>query len=375
MARLGGTRKLGRGGARGTAGAAAPERGGEGLSFEAALVSLRAAGESTRLRILNLLRFGEVNVTDLTLILGQSQPRISRHLKLLGEAGLIRRFREGNWVFCRLADGGPGGELARAILDRLAEDEPALAGDRERLVAIKAARAAEAERFFNQAAGEWDRIRAYQIGEAEVERALLGLIGEARFARAIDLGTGTGRMLELFAARIDRGIGVDSSQSMLAYARARLERAGLAHCQVRHGDITRLAYEPGSADLVILHQVLHYFDDPQPVLDEAARLLAPGGTFLIVDFAPHGLEFLRAEHAHRRLGFAADQIAAALAKAGLRLVGATDLERAGALGGEGLKVSIWHARKCADGGAAGGAVAGPAPGPAPAGDRPRRRRG
>lgn len=319
------------------------------LSVEAVLAALKAAGESTRLRVLHLLALGELNVKDLTTILGQSQPRISRHLKLLAEAGLINRHREGNWVYCRITDDRRLAELIRDTLKRVREDEPVLAGDRTRLEAIKADRAAEAERFFNTVADEWDRVRALQIGEVEVERAILDLAGGRRYRTMFDLGTGTGRMLELFADRIDRGVGIDLSPTMLTHARIKLERAGHSHCQLRHGDITQLMQNDRVADLVVLHQVLHYFDDPIVVLREAARLLAPDGRFVIADFAPHSLEFLREEYAHRRLGFSREQMTAWLAEAGLDIADSVDLAANHQDGRSGLTVSIWLAGHSAQG--------------------------
>ena len=327
---------------------AAMAMAGETLSLGAAVAAFRAAGEDTRLRLLHLLSFGELSIKDLTAIVGHSQPRISRHLKLLDEAGLVRRHREGNWVYCRLVDDGALGALARAMLDRLRAGDASLAADFARLSALKRDRAAAAERFFNKIADEWDRARTLQIGEAEVERAITRLVGRRRYRTMLDLGTGTGRMLELFAAKIDHGTGIDISHTMLAHARAKLDGAGLAHCQVRHGDITSLSQDAGSADLVVLHQVLHYFDDPLPVLREAARVLADNGDFVIVDFAPHSVEFLRDEHAHRRLGFAREQIEEWLGQTGLSLARAVDLSHAGGAASPGLTVSLWLAGKARD---------------------------
>ncbi len=315
------------------------------LSLGGAVAVLRAAGEETRLRLLHLLAHGELNVKDLTVILAQSQPRISRHLKLLDEAGLVRRHREGNWVYCRLAEQGGVAALSRAVLDRLERDGPPFDTDIARLDELKRWQAANAEQFFNEVAHEWDRVRALQIGEAEVEQAILKLAGAERFDTLLDLGTGTGRMLELFAERIGQGIGVDISHTMLANARAKLSMAGLAHCQVRHGDITRLDQDSGSVDLAVLHAVMHYFDDPLPVLREAARVLAPGGRFLIVDFAPHSMEFLRDEHAHRRLGFNREQVEGWFEEVGLGPVDTVNLNRAAASKGPGLTVTVWLAQK------------------------------
>jgi len=319
------------------------------LTMDEMLGALRAAGEETRLRVLRLLSFGELNVRDLTRILNQSQPRVSRHLKLLDDAGLIRRFREGNWVYCRLADAGPPADLLLSILQKLPPDESTFVRDKTRLDAVKTEHREAAQRYFNDAAVEWDAIRALQIGESKVEKAMGQAVGDRRFADLLDLGTGTGRMLELFADRIDRGVGIDLSRPMLAYARARLERAGLDHCQVRHGDMTNVARDDASVDLVVLHQVLHYFDDPVPIFDEIARLLRSGGRFVIADFAPHDLEFLRHDFAHRRLGFSHGQISRWAAASGLEVSGTVDLARRGKTREAGLTVTIWQGGRAQDG--------------------------
>lgn len=294
------------------------------------LASLKAAGESTRLRILMLLRECEFNVKDLTRILTQSQPRISRHLKLLVEAGLVQRFREGSWVYFRLVEPAAGedadsaeytsaGAVNRALLSTLDRSDPVLVRDRERAEAVKRERAQAAQAYFQDHASDWDRIRALHLAEAEVETAMRDVLGSGPFDMLVDLGTGTGRAIELFAGQARQVIGIDVNQAMLAYARAKLERAGLGHAQVRQGDLYNLPLGDARADAVILHQVLHFLDDPGRALREAARLLKPGGHILIVDFAPHDLEFLRHEFAHQRLGFSGDQMRQWLAAAGLVL--------------------------------------------------------
>jgi ArsR family transcriptional regulator len=291
----------------------------KGLSRAEALAALRGAGEATRLRILALLAQAELNVKDLTQILGQSQPRISRHLKLMADAGLIRRFREGSWVFFRLAESGAEASLARAIVETLDPADLTLARDRARADSVQRARAETAQAYFEAHAGEWDKIRALHVAEKEVEAAMDRALGKGPFNLLVDLGTGTGRILELFGARASRALGFDINHAMLAYARMKLERAGLAHAQVRHGDLYNVPLPDGAAEVVVLHQVLHFLDDPGAALAEAARLLAPGGKLLVVDFAPHELEFLREQAAHRRLGFARDQLARLFGSAGLRL--------------------------------------------------------
>ncbi len=313
------------------------------LSRAEALACLRAAGEATRLRILALLAAGELNVKDLTQILGQSQPRISRHLKLMAEAGLIRRFREGSWVFFRLADTGANAALARAIVANLDPADLTLARDRARASAVEKARAEAAHAYFDAFAGEWDRIRALHVAEREVEAAMDAALGSQRISLLVDLGTGTGRILELFAPHADRALGFDLNHAMLAYARVKLERAGLSHAQVRHGDLQNVPLPDGAADAVVLHQVLHFVEDPAAAIAEAARLLAPGGRLLVVDFAPHELEFLREQSAHRRLGFARDQLGRLLESSGLKLERFRELKPTPS-GGK-LTVSLWLGSK------------------------------
>lgn len=315
------------------------------LQAEAAVAVLRAAAEPTRLRILLLLAAGELNVKDLTRILGQSQPRISRHLKLLAEAGVVERFREGSWVYFQLAERAEAGGLCRDLLSSIDPADPMVVRDRERAEALKAEREAAAQGYFREHAAEWDRIRALHIAEASVEAAMREALGDQSLGLLVDLGTGTGRILELFADRYDRAVGIDANQAMLAYARSKLERAGLGHAQVRHGDIYNMSLGDRTAGAVVMHQVLHFLSDPARALREAARVLAPDGRLLIVDFAPHELEFLRESYAHERLGFNTAQIGQWLADAGLALVASRDLPPSGGDASEKLTVSIWLAER------------------------------
>ena len=310
-------------------------------SFSGLTAALKAAGEPTRLRILALLAEAELTVSDLTEILRQSQPRLSRHLRLLTEAGLVDRFREGSWAFFRLGERGGTAELARALIGRLKSDDAIVLRDRERLTAVRASRAAAAQNYFRRHAAEWDRIRRLHVADAAVELAIRTALADKPIRSLLDLGTGTGRMLELFGADIERGLGLDLSLDMLALARARLDRAGLKHCSVRHGDIYDLALPRDSFDVVIVHQVLHFLDDSARAIAEAARVLRPGGRLLVVDFAPHDLEFLREEHAHRRLGFAAETVTQWLEAAGLDVLRQETLPP----GPQGkIAVSLWLAR-------------------------------
>jgi ubiquinone/menaquinone biosynthesis C-methylase UbiE len=310
------------------------------LSFDNVIAALEALGEPTRLRIAALLAEAELTVTELTTILGQSQPRVSRHLKLLVDAGLVERHREGAWAFFRLRDARASG-LIHDVLSALDSSDPVLAADCERLSEARAERVKAADTYFARHAGDWDRLRALHVPETSVEQALLAQIGEGPFHAALDLGTGTGRMLRLLAERSERAVGVDLSPAMLSVARANLERAGVRNAQVRHGDIYALPVERDGYDVVVIHQVLHYLDDPARAIREATRVLRPGGRLFVVDFAPHSLEFLRDEHAHRRLGFDASEICDALASAGL---GEPTSVKVQGDANTALTVTIWSAR-------------------------------
>ena len=301
---------------------------------------LRAAGDPTRLRLLLLLREAELTVSELIEIVGQSQPRVSRHLKLLGEAGLLERFKEGSWVFYRAADRGMGADLTHT-LTALAGEHSA---DRARLAQVREARAARAAAYFKANAAEWERIRGLHAPDKEVEAAILARLPE-RIGSLLDVGTGTGRMLELLAPRAARAIGLDVSPEMLAIARDRLAgTANAANIQVRLGDLYRLPFDSGAGfDAVLFHQVLHYLDDPGAAVAEAARVMAPGGHLLIADFAPHGLEFLRDDDAHRRLGFSDREVEGWFAAAGLTPAGTDTI--APPPGAEKLTVKLWLARR------------------------------
>jgi ubiquinone/menaquinone biosynthesis C-methylase UbiE len=313
------------------------------LSVGMLIAALKAAGESTRLRILALLAEAELTVKDLTAILAQSQPRISRHLRLLAGAGLVDRYPEGAWVFYRLSDDSPAGRLARNLCHLADAGDAVLSRDRERLVQIKREQAEQAQRYFSASAADWDTIRALHVAEQEVEKAMLDVVGTRPFQSLLDLGTGTGRLLELFAPLYGRAVGVDASNAMLAVARANLDRAGVGHAQVRLGDIYGLPFARDAFDLVTIHQVLHYLDEPERAIAEAARVLAPGGRLLIVDFAPHALEFLRERHAHRRLGFGHAPIEQWASAADLDLDAVLDLPPGDAAADK-LTVTLWLAR-------------------------------
>jgi SAM-dependent methyltransferase len=297
--------------------------------------------DPTRLRILMLLRAMELSVGEIAQVLGQSQPRVSRHVRILIDAGLAERRKEGSWVFLSL---GPRArtEPLFQLLDRWAEldgESGWVGADAARLAAVRADRAAAATRYFANHAGIWDALRSLHVAESEVEAAIgraLGVgLGGAPIGRLVDIGTGTGRMIELFGPGAEAALGIDRSPEMLRLARAKLAEAGLGNAELRQGDMYALPLPSGSAETVIIHQVLHYAQNPAAAVAEAARLLGPGGRLLIVDFAPHEREELRTSDAHVRLGFADEAILKHLKDAGLEGRVVEHLE-----GGE-LTVTIW----------------------------------
>lgn len=302
--------------------------------------ALKAAGETTRLRLLALLADGDHSVKDLTEILGQSQPRVSRHLKLLADAGLVQRHAEGAWAYYGLTPSGQGGDLARWLVGRIDPADPEREADRQRLAEARAAQLAQASSYFAQVAESWDLLARLHVPEAAVEAAVLQALGGRTVDLLVDLGTGTGRILEVLAPAYRRAIGIDSSREMLGVARSRLASAGLANAQVRLGDIAALDAGIGPADVIVIHQVLHYFDDPGRMLAQARRLLKPGGEILIVDFAPHDLEFLRSDHAHRRLGLHPEQVRDWADMAGLDVLSTRDFPNES--DNRGLTVCLWH---------------------------------
>ena len=312
------------------------------IAADQAIEILRAAGEASRLRILALLARGELAVMELSHILDQSQPRVSRHLKLLAEAGLIERFPDGAWVFYRLTEGGDGRRALDGLLALIDPNDPLLARDSDRLLGVQAGRTAEANAYFSRNAARWDEIRSLYVAENDVEAAIKAAAGPGPYRRLIDLGSGTGRMLSLLAPEADCAIGLDLSQQMLNIARVQAAEAGLANVELRHGDIFDIRLPDGHADLVVVHQVLHYLSDPAAAVAEAARLVARGGRLLIVDFAPHRLEFLREQHQHRRLGFADEEMRRWLGHAGLE---AEPLKALPPANGEGLTVHVWAAHR------------------------------
>lgn len=317
------------------------------MYLEPLLTALRAAAEPTRLRILAVLRDNELTVGELTQILAQSQPRVSRHLKVMCEAGLLERFREGARAFYRLAEDGGAAETARALLPLIPEDDPALRADLERVDIVRQLREKAAARYFQEMAPHWHEVRSLYLPESAVEAAMLEALGDRPIEELVDLGTGTGRILEIMASRVARGVGYDLSHAMLDVARSTLAQAGVRNCSVRQGDLYNLPVADDSVDVVTIHQVLHYLEYPRNGIVEAARILRPGGRLLVVDFAPHDLEYLRTDHAHRRLGLPDDTVSEWCREAGLEVDPVQHL-RGDPEAGQSLTVSLWLARNQAN---------------------------
>lgn len=311
------------------------------VSLAQLVTQLRAAGETTRARILALLAHGELSVGELAQVLNQSQPRLSRHLKFLTGAGLVERLPEGAWVFYRLPAEGQARGLVDSLIAAVDPADAEVRRDVERLKEVKSERADAAASYFSRVADDWDSLRALHYAEDKIEKAVLDAAGAGPFDLVVDFGTGTGRMLALFADKAKRVEGIDLSHQMLTVARTKLQEAGAANASVRHGDATASPYAESSASLVIIHQVLHFLDDPARALNEAARVLKPGGRLVVVEFAPHTLEHLRAEHAHRHLGVSEQDLARWAEKAGLAV---RSCKTFGAPTGEkGISVTVWSA--------------------------------
>jgi ArsR family transcriptional regulator len=308
-------------------------------TIEPLLSALRAVAEPTRLRLLALCGHGELTVSELVGILGQSQPRVSRHLKLLTEAGLLERIREGSWVFHRQVQGGDGGRLAHHLNEMLPSHDETLIGDLQRLSLVKAERQRNAADYFRHNAESWDKLRSLHVDDSVVEQVLLEMFEGRQIDQLLDVGTGTGRMLELFAARIIKGEGIDLSREMLSVARANMERASLSNCAVRQADMYQIPFSASTFDAVTMHQVLHFLDHPGRAIREAVRVLKVGGLLLLVDFAPHAQESLRDEHAHRRLGFEDAEVVSWFEASGMALLKGEHLP------GDPLTVSVWLGQK------------------------------
>lgn len=308
--------------------------------------ALKALGHTDRLRILALLSHGELTVSELVQILNLSQPRVTQYIKSLEAAGILERLREGSWVFSRLKRGNLGiSALVATTLSSLPQDDPALASDQRRLRDVRAERSILVEAFFADVANDRGQLGNEYLPQSDIEKALLKAAGDTKFDYMVDLGTGTGRMLELFSTRAKRGAGIDTNVEMLTVARHKLATIEYSHMSVQQGDLHRTPLGTAIADLVTIHQVLHYLDDPLEAVREASRLLMAGGTLLIVDFAAHQFESFREKYAHRRLGFSDDEIKAWLEASDMSLI---SVENIGRDADNMPAVKIWCAKRHID---------------------------
>lgn len=310
-----------------------------GFGLNDLVAMMRAAADGARLRMLALCADGELTVTEITDILGMTQPAVSRHLKILAEAGLLVRFREGAWAFYRLADEDAAGEIAKFVVAQCDDDDPVRRLDLARLAEVRARRAAEAEAYFQAHASDWDAVRSLYVDDKMVEQRLAAMAPPGAIEDYLDVGVGAGRILALLAPRAARASGLDISHAMLTAARDRMAGAGLAHCNLRHGDLYAAPFPDARFDLVTAHLVLHYLDNPARAIREIGRVLQPDGQAILADFAPHDLDHLRVKHAHRRLGFSTGEVRRWLQEADLRL------EEEERLPGDPLTVCLWRARK------------------------------
>ena len=314
------------------------------INLERCADVLKTAGEPTRLRTLFLLSGGDLTVTDLTFILNQSQPRVSRHLKLLIEAGLITRYQEGSWAYFRLSETGDARSIIDGVLRLLDASDLDFERDLTRLEKVRKDRRDQASSYFAKNAKEWDALRKLHAADEDVEELMVSQIGSKRIETMLDLGTGTGRMLELFAPIYGRAIGIDLSRDMLSVARAKLDSAGIAHASVRQGDVLSAPVSRDAFDLVVVHQVLHYLDDPAALIGEASKALRADGRLFIVDFESHNRDALRDLHAHTRLGFSDAQISQWCADAGLEMVESLVVTPKRDAANDSLTVKFWVAK-------------------------------
>lgn len=311
--------------------------------MDAIATYLKTLGHQDRLRILALLSQGELTVSELVQILSLSQPRVTQYIKSLEQVGIVERMREGSWVFSRLKRGQEAhSAILAATLSALSEQDELLAADRESLNKVRAERSRQAEAFFASVANDHDQLGHEYLPQADIETALLELVQGQEFARMVDLGTGTGRMLKLFAPHIHSGVGVDDSVEMLRVARHTLSDDAYTHISVQQADLQDAPLKDGAADLVTLHQVLHFLDDPARAMKESARLLGDGGQLLVTDFAAHEFENYRENYAHRRLGFSDQDMRIFLTETGFQITQTRTLP-ASALNTPDVK--IWHAIK------------------------------
>jgi len=296
---------------------------------------LKSIADESRIRLLILCAQGEFTVSELVQVLGQSQPRVSRHLRILCDAGILKRTRQGSWVFYRSVKGGPESEFVPLLKSFITESEPVLKLDRKRLEHLKKERSRVAAQFFQKTASEWDNIRTHYVEDIQVESALQQCVSDVKPNSLLDIGTGTGRILKVLGPYVQDAEGIDFSHEMLNLARINLDHPSLEHCRVRHGDMYRLPYQEHSFNFITIHHVLHFANQPLEVLKEAGRVLKNKGQIAIVDFYSHEREEFRTKYHHHRLGFSDDEIKNWLDQIGLSMQPPIRID------GDPMEVVIW----------------------------------
>ena len=299
---------------------------------------LKALAEPSRLRLFNLCFTGEFTVSELVQILGQSQPRVSRHLRILCEAGLLQKIREGNWMLYRIAVETDGAMIGKKILDSLPKSDPAIDRDQERLSSVMMDRSKSATDYFRFRAEQWDQLRKQHVDESQIED-IEGIFGQEKINNFLDVGTGTGRMLELAGPYAEKMEGIDQSREMLAVARRNLEQTRFNNYSIRQDDMYQLSAADENYDIVCIHQVLHFAQEPGKVIAEASRVLQQGGRLVIVDFVTHKIVELREIHHHYRLGFSDGEFVHWFQRSGLHFRSPTHIA------GRQLTVGIWIGTK------------------------------
>ncbi len=277
--------------------------------------TFKALADETRLRILYVLNRFELNVNELVSMLGMGQSRVSRHLKILAEAGLLEARRDGLWMFYSTPKAGPRREFINAILPFVVLDS-ALEADLAMAAGVLDERAAKTRQFFNTVAEEWDRMSGAVLGGFDLAEAVLRVMPKC--AAAVDLGCGTGNLSARLLEKAGLVIGVDGSARMLELARRRFA-AQPERVSLRIGDLEHLPLRDGEADFACLNMVLHHLSDPVAALREIRRVIKPGGKLFLSDFDRHDHEAMRAEYGDCWLGFSAETLSGFLREAGFAM--------------------------------------------------------
>jgi len=280
------------------------------------LAYFKALADKTRIRLLNILMHHELSVNEIVTLMAMGQSRISRHLKILTDSGLLECRRDGAWAFYSAVGNTNAGRFVN-LLGPVFETEPQLSGDIENAARLVKERSARTRNFFNAIADRWNDLRQKVLGDFDLNQALLERIPSCRFA--VDLGCGTGGLLSGLRKKADFAVGVDSSRKMLDQAGTLLFEDA-PNVELRLGELEHLPVGNSEADLAVLSMVLHHLPDPEKVVREAARILTPGGLLMIADFDKHTNEDMRKQYGDRWLGFSRDEIQAILGNTGFEVL-------------------------------------------------------